>query len=92
MLSQKQPLFIIAEDVEVEVAGSLILDRICVSTKVIKFFWPTRIRSNYSTRQEVTGKLPISNEITREYMTILSRQKYDIFKCYKLLYNLFIFA
>lgn len=55
-----------------EVAGSLILDRICVSTKVIKFFWPTRIRSNYSTRQEVTGKLPISNEITREYMTILS--------------------
>ncbi|KDO57555.1 hypothetical protein CISIN_1g040169mg, partial [Citrus sinensis] len=29
----KQPLFIIAEDVEVEVAGSLILDRICVSTK-----------------------------------------------------------
>ncbi|KAH9668610.1 60 kDa chaperonin [Citrus sinensis] len=32
-IGYKQPLFIIAEDVEVEVAGSLILDRICVSTK-----------------------------------------------------------
>ncbi|KAH9668607.1 60 kDa chaperonin [Citrus sinensis] len=34
-IGYKQPLFIIAEDVEVEVAGSLILDRICVSTKVV---------------------------------------------------------
>lgn len=32
-IGYKQPLLIIAEDVEVEVAGSLIQDRICVSTK-----------------------------------------------------------
>ncbi|KAH9668608.1 60 kDa chaperonin [Citrus sinensis] len=48
-IGYKQPLFIIAEDVEVEVAGSLILDRICVSTKdlaVLTGGWVVTAESN----------------------------------------------